>query len=253
MRDYFQTHPATHTLWMAVQTAVTGTETLAATTIAFVYSLWTEGLVTLGDACTASTTYFVVTLGYDPDGTPITTGNLCGPAEPDRNGDLPVIECLPGTESHLRNMAVIATALFRSGTKVGGHNAADPAGAVALTTAITKAETKRDLDKVAGKLRKVVASDKVQVTAVRQAAHDALVTGKHSSGTGDVTGNRTPKTIAGIVNRLVGEVRTCDWDREDGDIHLETIRIALCEVLADVEATIATREIDEAFADSLSN
>ena len=224
------------------QDAINGTEKLVPAVLSFVFGAMAAGLLTLGE-CSKDTTKWLW------NGV---AASLCAVRGDHGANDSPLTCGSPGTRSLVGSVAVVAAAIFRSGSVAGGHDHSTPEGAAAMATDTTGATTNDDYRKVAGKLRKVIAADKVAIGTntkpgtVRGESTKALAKVTKPGGPGGpVVGNAKPKTVHGLADRMVGMIGTCDWDADlsdkDGIDHLDGTAVALRLALADVEALLLNR------------
>ena len=224
----------------AAQTSINGAENLTASLLAFTYAALASGRLTLGEL-TSDTARFVW------DGTETALVAVVGDSDA---GTAPLVTTSPGNVSLYRSICLVMVAVFRCGTKKGGHDATTPAGALALVDAVTGTTTQKGLQKVAGKMRPLLASDKAPtVKAVTAAAKKATTVATRTAGTGTVQ-TATPKKIHGVANALVGHVATADWSAAtDGADHLDGTITALETALADAVAIRDGMDVDAAFMD----
>lgn len=233
------------------QACIDGADNLVGTVLAFVYAAMKAGRLTLGagpngTGCTNSTTYFE----YDGEPTP-----LVAVRGEDGADKAPLVTVSGGNASLYRAMAVNAVALYRSGTKVGGHDATTPEGAAALATDVLGTTTQADHRDVAKKMRPLVKGDKApkvgatgKAGTVKGEAHKALNPTPREAGTGTVVTHKAQSTHE-VANRLVDWVATTDWEvGDDGIDHLAGTLAAVEAVAADLAALVATRDADALLA-----
>lgn len=228
------------TLRTMAQNCINGADNLVGALLCFVYAAMQAGRLTLGEACTNSSTYF------QWDG--VTSSLVAVVGDPDAD-KAPLVTKSAGSVSLYRAICVNAAALYRCGTAAGGHDATTPDGAVAMATGVLGATTQADHRDVAKKLRPVVKGDKAPtVKAVRDAASDAMNPTPRKAGTGTVVTHKAATTHE-VANRLVGMVATTDWDIGDDEVdHLAATAAAVETAAADLAAMMATREVDAVFA-----
>ena len=228
------------------QDCLNGADNLVGTVLAFCYAAMKAGRLTLGEGCTNSTTYFQ----YDGEPTPLVA--VRGEEGADK---APLLTKSTGNASLVRAIAVNAAAMFRSGTKVGGHDATTPEGADALATAVLGATTQADHRDVAKKMRPLVKAAKApkvgatgKAGTVKGEAHKALNPAPREAGTGTVVTHKAQSTHE-VANRLVDWVATTDWEiGDDGIDHLAGTLAAVDAVGADLAALVATRDADALLA-----
>ena len=233
-------------LRVMAQACIDGADNLVGTYLAFCYAAMKAGRLTLGEGCTNSTTYFQ----YDGEPTPLVA--VRGEEGADK---APLLTASTGNASMLRAVAVNGVALFRSGTKVGGHDATTPEGAAALATDVLGVTTQQDHRDVAKKMRPLIKADKApkvgaanKAGTVKGEAHKALNPTPRETGTGTVVTHKAASTHE-LANRLVDWAATTDWEiGEDGIDHLAGTLAAVDAVGADLAALVATRDADALLA-----